>query len=133
MTVTPAEDAAGEPAAGGGAGGGGGHGPEGTAADRQPFLMTPNAEKYLIEADSLRRRQLRSSLLHGSTRTWRDRRRIWPAVLTGVIVVAMIVAAIAVAGAFHRQAENERRQQQEQERQQQQLRPSPLPSVRSGH
>lgn len=68
-----------------------------------PFGSTPNPERYLLEADSLRRRQLRSALLHGSRRTWRDRRRIWPAVLAGLVVVAVIAAAIAVAGAFERQ------------------------------
>lgn len=76
-----------------------------------PFVSTPNAERYLLEADSLRRRQLRSALLHGSSRTWRDRRRIWPAVLAGVIVVAVISAAIAVHGAFEQQ-----QRQREQDR-----------------
>jgi hypothetical protein len=74
-------------------------------ADRPPapFVSTPNAERYLLEADTLRRRQLRSALLHGSSRTWRDRRRIWPAVVAGIIVVAVIAAAIAVHGAFEQQ------------------------------
>ena len=72
-------------------------------AQRQPFVLTPHAERYLIEADTLRRRQLRSSLLHGSDRTWRDRRRIWPAIVAGVIVAAVVAAAIALAGAFHQQ------------------------------
>ncbi|HZN19758.1 MAG TPA: hypothetical protein VFB84_16480 [Micromonosporaceae bacterium] len=80
-----------------------------------PFVTTPNAERYLLEADSLRRRQLRSALLHGSTRVWRERRRIWPAALSGLVVVAVVVAAIAVYGAFQRQqriTEEEQRRRQ---------------------
>jgi hypothetical protein len=62
---------------------------------------TPNAEKYLLEADALRRRQLVSALLHGSRRTWREQRRIWPGVVAGVIVVAVIVAVFGVLQAVH--------------------------------
>lgn len=69
----------------------------------EPFVSTPNAERYLIESDNLRRRQLRAALLHGSGRTWRENRRIWPAVLVGLVVVAIVVASIAVHGAFQRQ------------------------------
>lgn len=61
---------------------------------------TPNAEKYLLEADALRRRQLVSALLHGSTRTWRESRRIWPAVVGGVVVVAVVVAVFGVLKAL---------------------------------
>jgi hypothetical protein len=67
------------------------------------FGTTPNAERYLIESESLRRRQLRSALLHGSGRMWRERCRIWPAVLAGLVAAAVVVAAIAVYGAFVRQ------------------------------
>lgn len=67
----------------------------------------------MIAADNLRRRQLKSALLHGSSRTWREQRRIWPGVAAGVVVVAVIIAAIAVAGAFR----NERELQQHQQRQ----------------
>lgn len=73
-----------------------------------PFQRTPNAERYLLEADSLRRRQLQSALLHGSARTWRDRRRIWPAVVAGLVVAAVIAAGIAVYGAFRQQQEQQR-------------------------
>ena len=69
----------------------------------EPFAATPNAERHLIESDNLRRRQLRAALLHGSSRSWRERGRIWPAVLVGLVVVAIVVAAIAVHGAFERQ------------------------------
>lgn len=85
-----------------------------------PFVATPNAERYLLEADNLRRRQLRSAMLHGSSRTWRDRRRIWPAVVAGVVLAAIIAAAIAVTGTFQQQQrlrEEERRERQEQQQQ----------------
>jgi hypothetical protein len=88
--------------------------------DRSAFRNTPNAERYLLEADSLRRRQLRAALLHGTARTWRDRRRVWPATLGGLAVTAVIVAVIAVYGAF---------QQQQQINQQQKQRNSPVPAV----
>jgi hypothetical protein len=84
---------------------------------RTAFVTTPNAERYLLESDNLRRRQLRSALLHGSGRVWRERRRIWPAVLGGVIVLVVVIAAIAVYGAFRRQqriGEEEQRRRQSQ-------------------
>lgn len=71
-----------------------------------PVFETPNAEKYILEADAMRRRQLRSALLHGSSRTWREHRRIWPAVVLGVVVVAVVLAAMAVIDAYHRQQAN---------------------------
>ncbi len=61
---------------------------------------TPNAEKYLLEADALRRRQLVSALLHGSRRTWREQRRIWPGVVAGIVVVAVIIAVFGVLRAL---------------------------------
>jgi hypothetical protein len=82
----------------------------GAGVPPRPYPGTPNAERYVIAADNLRRRQLKSALLHGSSRTWREQRRIWPGVIAGAVVVAMIVAAIAVAGAFH----NERELQEQQ-------------------
>lgn len=82
-------------------------------APPEPFVSTPNAERYLLQADGLRRRQLRSALLHGSSRTWRDRQRVWPAVIAGVVAAAVVTAAIAVHGAF----QSHQRQQQEQEQQ----------------
>lgn len=94
------------------------------------FRHTPNAERYLLEADSLRRRQLRAALLHGTARTWRDRRRTWPAALGGAAVSAVIVAAIAVYGAF----EQQKRINEQQERQRNTpvpvatARPSPSPT-----
>ena len=75
---------------------------------------TPNAERYVLEADAMRRRQLRSALLHGSRRTWREHRRIWPALVVGLIVVAVVVAALAVTEAFRKTEENEKKEQQKQ-------------------
>ena len=67
----------------------------------RPLFNTPNAEKYVLEADAMRRRQLRSALLHGSARTWREHGRVWPAVVVAVVIVAVVVAAMAVVEAFH--------------------------------
>lgn len=63
---------------------------------------TPNAEKYVLQADAMRRRQLRSALLHGSRRTWREHPRVWPAIVVGVIAAAVVVAAIAVVDAYQK-------------------------------
>jgi flagellar biosynthesis/type III secretory pathway M-ring protein FliF/YscJ len=84
-------------------------------APPRPYPGTPNAERYVIAADNLRRRQLKSALLHGSSRTWREQRRIWPGVIAGAVVVAVIVAAIAVAGAFRNERELQERQRQQQQ------------------
>lgn len=90
---------------------------------------TPNAERYLLEADVMRRRQLRSALLHGSRRTWREHRRVWPAVVVGLIVVAVILAGLAVTEAFDATQENQREQEREMEqRREQEPTPPPQPS-----
>ncbi|HET9500088.1 MAG TPA: hypothetical protein VFO98_07490 [Marmoricola sp.] len=83
---------------------------------RTAFDTTPNAERYVLEADAMRRRQLRSALLHGSRRTWREHSRAWPAVVVGLIAVAVIVAALAVTQAFQKTEENQREQEQQQRR-----------------
>lgn len=75
------------------------------------FRNTPNAEKYVLEADAMRRRQMRSALLHGSRRTWRDYGRIWPAVVVGIIVVAVIIAGLAVSRAFQETKRNQEKEQ----------------------
>jgi hypothetical protein len=67
------------------------------------FVSTPNAERHLLEADALRRRQLGSAFLHGSGRTWRDRRAVWPFAAMGIVIVAVAIAGIAVTGAFKQQ------------------------------
>ena len=73
----------------------------------RPYFNTPNAEKYVLEADAMRRRQLRSALLHGSSRTWREHRRVWPAVVIGVVIVAVVIAAMAVVEAYNRYQEQQ--------------------------
>lgn len=83
---------------------------------RSAMQNTPNSERYVLEADAMRRRQLRSALLHGSRRTWREHPRIWPAVVVGLIVVAVVVAGLAVTEAFKKTEENEKKEQQKQTR-----------------
>ncbi len=108
----------------------------GPAAPASPTLgptvgmqNTPNAERYVLEADAMRRRQLRSALLHGSRRNWRDHVRTWPAVVVGIIVVAVIVAGLAVTAAFQKTNENEKRQEREQQQQSRvQTTPTPAPT-----
>jgi len=70
-------------------------------------------ERLLLDAAALRRRQLCAAFLHGSTRSWRVRRRIWPAAVAGLLIVALTIAALAVAAAFAAQQkiDDERRSQ----------------------
>lgn len=89
----------------------------GPPAPQPPMAGTPNAEKYVLEADAMRRRQLRSALLHGSRRTWREHRRIWPAIVIGVIAAAVVVAAIAVIGAYRQYVKDQEAEEQEQDAQ----------------
>ena len=65
-----------------------------------PFAATPDAERHILVADSLRRRQLCAAMLHGSRRSWRDRRRSWPGIVAGAVVTALVLAGIAVSSAF---------------------------------
>jgi hypothetical protein len=64
------------------------------------FPATPDAERHILVADSLRRRQLCAAMLHGSRRNWRDRRRSWPGIVAGAVVTAVVLAGIAVFSAF---------------------------------
>ncbi|GAB3463594.1 hypothetical protein GCM10027570_50810 [Streptomonospora sediminis] len=76
------------------------------------FQTTPNAESYVLQADALRRRQLRAALLYGSSRYWRRRQRVWPAAIAGGILAAITAGIIVVAGAFDaQQAINDQREQ----------------------
>lgn len=85
----------------------------GTRRPAGPLQGTPDAERYVLAADVMRRRQLRSAMLHGSARTWREHRRTWPAVLIGVLVVAVTLAVLAVMDAYSRQKQiNEEREQE---------------------
>jgi hypothetical protein len=81
--------------------------PQSSQPPPAPEFDIPNAEKYMLEADVMRRRQLRSALLHGSTRTWREHRRVWPGVVAGVVAVGLIIAIIAVKSAYDKDRENE--------------------------
>lgn len=76
----------------------------------EAFHYTPDEEKYVLQADALRHRQLRSALLYGSSRYWRRRQRVWPAVICGAVLTALVCGVIALIGAFDRQQEvNEER------------------------
>jgi len=76
----------------------------------EAFHYTPDEEKYVLQADALRHRQLRSALLYGSSRYWRRRQRVWPAVIFGLVITALVCGVIALIGAFDRQQEvNEER------------------------
>jgi anti-sigma factor RsiW len=77
---------------------------------------TPNAERYILEADVMRRRQLRAALLHGTRRSWRETNRAWPAVVVGLILAAVVVAGLAVVQALDKTKENQREQEREQGR-----------------
>lgn len=68
-------------------------------------VAVTDSERAVLDAAALRRRQLCVAFLHGSARSWRVRRRIWPAALAGLLLVAIAVAALAVASAFARQQE----------------------------
>lgn len=57
-------------------------------------------ERLLLDAAALRRRQLCVAFLHGSSRSWRVRRRTWPGAVAGLLIVAVVIAAMAVAAAF---------------------------------
>ncbi|GAA1665840.1 hypothetical protein GCM10009830_09300 [Glycomyces endophyticus] len=74
-----------------------------------PMVMrrTGQSERYVLQAAALRRRQLRAAVLYGSARSWRQRQPLWPAALIGAVAVALIVAGIAVAGAFEKQRQRE--------------------------
>ncbi|MGH8878884.1 MAG: ABC transporter permease [Stackebrandtia sp.] len=82
-----------------------------------PTVMrrTGQTERYVLQAAALRRRQLRSAFLYGSHRSWRQRQALWPAALAGAIVTALIVAVIAVTGAFEKQQRINDEQQQDQQ------------------
>ena len=88
--------------------------PAGTAV---PTVMqrTGQTERDVLQAAALRRRQLRSAFLYGSNRSWRQRQALWPAGLAGLIVAAVIVAIIAVTGAFEKQKRITEQEQQQQQ------------------
>ena len=67
----------------------------------------PNADRQLLELHALRQRQLSAAFLHGRRRSWRERRRVWPAVVVAIILIALLVAGVSVVDAFHRQQESQ--------------------------
>jgi hypothetical protein len=89
--------------------------PAEAGTDLAPMVMrrTGQSERYVLQAAALRRRQLRAAVLYGSARSWRQRQPLWPAALIGVIAVALIVAGIAVKGAFEKQQQREAEEEAE--------------------
>lgn len=81
-------------------------------------------DRATVLAHRLARRRLLSAVLHGHGRSWLDRTRAWPAIVVGVVVVAVVSAAIGITAAFVAQ----RRIDQEQQRNNQ---PRPAPVVTS--
>jgi hypothetical protein len=69
----------------------------------QRLPPVPQAQRHLLALHSLRQRQLRTAFLHGRRRTWRDRRRIWPAVLVGALIVGLLLAGGSLLAAFQHQ------------------------------
>lgn len=57
----------------------------------------------MLALHALRHRQLLSAFLHGGRRSWRDRRRVWPAVAAGLVIIALLLAAVSVVAAFQHQ------------------------------
>ncbi len=65
----------------------------------------PHADRQVLELHALRQRQLGTAFLHGRRRSWRERRRIWPAVVVALVLIALLVAGVSVVDAFQRQQE----------------------------
>ncbi len=68
-----------------------------------PTPSGAHAERHLLALHALHHRQLLSAFLHGGRRSWRDRRRVWPAVATGLVIIALLLAAVSVLAAFTQQ------------------------------
>ena len=62
--------------------------------------LSSSAQRDLLALHALRQRQLRTAFLYGTRRSWRDRRRIWPAVLVGLTLVGLAIAVISAVAAF---------------------------------
>lgn len=73
----------------------------GMPADQAPPGV--HADRHLLALHALHHRQLLSAFLHGGHRSWRDRRRVWPAVATGLVIIALLLAAFSVLAAFTQQ------------------------------
>ena len=67
------------------------------------FAAAPPSDGHILALHELRQRQVRAAFLHGGTRSWRERRRIWPAVVAALVILALVVAAACVLNAFHQQ------------------------------
>jgi hypothetical protein len=67
-----------------------------------PRHPAPQADRHLLALHTLTGRQLTTAFLHGSRRSWRERRRIWPAVLVAATIVALLLAGASVLSALGR-------------------------------
>ena len=65
----------------------------------------PHSDRQVLELHALRQRQLSTAFLHGRRRSWRERRRIWPAVVVALVLIALLIAGVSVIDAFQRQQE----------------------------
>jgi hypothetical protein len=70
-------------------------------------------DRTTVLAHRLARRRLLSALLHGRSRSWLDRARVWPAAVVGVLVVVLISAGIGIVAAFVKQRAVDQQQQQQ--------------------
>ena len=68
-----------------------------------PTSPVPQADRNLLALHALRQRQLRTAFLHGRSRTWRDRRPLWPAVAVAAVIIALLIVGTSVLTAFQHQ------------------------------
>jgi hypothetical protein len=65
-------------------------------------VSAPVPAAVAVALSTLRRRQLQAAVMHGRRRSWRDRRRVWPAIVAALAALALVTAATAVVEAFQR-------------------------------
>lgn len=85
-----------------------------TAEEYRPSHTLPtlrSADLARVQEAAIARRRLVASLLHGTGRTWLDRRRAWPRVVVGLIIVALVVAVMALRWAYSEQQKVNKREQ----------------------
>jgi hypothetical protein len=59
-------------------------------------LMSTRDEDGLLEVRAVRRQQLTTAALHGSSRSWMSRRRRLPAVIGGIVLAGAIVLGVGI-------------------------------------
>ena len=58
--------------------------------------MSTRDDDALLEIQAVRRRQLATAALHGSTRSWMSGQRRWPAALAGILAAALILLGVGI-------------------------------------